>query len=40
MQDVEEYILTEVRKEENCDQLLETQLKKEETLGVQPKLQT
>lgn len=40
VQDTEECILTEVKREEHCDQLLETHLKKEEALAVQPTLQT
>ena len=40
VQDIEEYILIEVKREEQCDPSSETHLKKEEVLGVQPTLQT
>jgi len=36
VQDVEEYILTEVKKEQYCNQSLENHLKKEEVQGGQP----
>jgi len=40
VQDVEEYILPEVKREGHYDKPSETHLKKEEALGVQPTLHT